>query len=94
MAKSRMHSLEYSTQFKKDFKKVTKLPIPDIVEVGRIISKLQRDEPLEDKHADHALTGNWHGFRDCHIKPDLVLIYRVDNGTLQLARIGSHSELF
>ncbi len=94
MAKSRMHSLEYSTQFKKDFKKVTKLPIPDIVEVGRIISKLQRDEPLEDKHVDHALTGNWHGFRDCHIKPDLVLIYRVENGTLQLARIGSHSELF
>src|SRR5690554_4878207 len=42
MAKSRMHSLEYSTQFKKDFKKITKLPIPDIVEVGRIISKLQR----------------------------------------------------
>ena len=94
MAKSRMHSLEYSTQFKKDFKKITKLPIPDIVEVGRIISKLQRDEPLEDKHVDHALTGNWHGFRDCHIKPDLVLIYRVENSTLQLARIGSHSELF
>ena len=94
MAKSRMRSLAYSTQFKKDFKKITKLPIPDIVEVGRIISKLQRDEPLEDKHVDHALTGNWHGFRDCHIKPDLVLIYRVDNGTLQLARIGSHSELF
>ena len=85
MAKSRMHSLEYSTQFKKDFKKVTKLPIPDIVEVGRIISKLQRDEPLEDKNVDH---------RDCHIKPDLVLIYRVESGTLQLARIGSHSELF
>ena len=94
MAKSRMHSLEYSTQIKKDFKKITKLPIPDIVEVGRIISKLQRDEPLEDKHVDHALTGNWHGFRDCHIKPDLVLIYRVENSTLQLARIGSHSELF
>lgn len=94
MAKSRMNSLEYSTQFKKDFKKITKLPIQDIVEVGRIISKLQHDEPLADKNVDHALTGKWHGFRDCHIKPDLVLIYRVNNGTLQLARIGSHSELF
>ena len=75
MAISRMHSLEYSTQFKKDFKKITKWPIQDIVEVGRIIAKLQRDEPMEDKNADHALTGNWHGFRDRHIKPDLVLCW-------------------
>jgi len=89
-----MHSLEYSTQFKKDFKKITKRSIPDIVEVGRIISMLQRDEPLEDRHVDHPLAGNWQGFRDCHIKPDLVLIYRVNDGMLQLARIGSHSELF
>jgi mRNA interferase YafQ len=89
-----MHSLEYSTQFKKDFKKITKRPIPEIVEVGRIISMLQRDEPLEDRHVDHPLAGNWQGFRDCHIKPDLVLIYRVNDGMLQLARIGSHSELF
>lgn len=94
MAKSRMHSLEYSTQFKKDFKKVTKRPIPDIVEVGRVISMLQRGEVLEDKHVDHSLAGNWQGFRDCHIKPDLVLIYGVNDGVLQLARIGSHSELF
>lgn len=94
MAKLRMYSLEYSTQFKKDFKKIAKLPIPEIVEVGRIISKLQRDEPLDAKQVDHPLTGNWHGFRDCHIKPDLVLIYRISNGALQLARIGSHSELF
>lgn len=94
MAKSRMHSLEYSTQFKKDFKKITKLPIPDIIEVGSVILRLQRDEPLEDKHVDHPLAGNWQGFRDCHIKPDLVLIYRVNDGLLQLARIGSHSELF
>lgn len=94
MAKRPMHSLEYSTQFKKDFKKITKRPIPEIVEVGRIISMLQRDEPLEDRHVDHPLAGNWQGFRDCHIKPDLVLIYRVNDGMLQLARIGSHSELF
>lgn len=94
MAKLRMYSLEYSTQFKKDFKKITKRPIPDIIEVGHVISLLQRKEPLEDKHVDHSLTGNWQGFRDCHIKPDLVLIYRVDDDVLQLARIGSHSELF
>jgi len=86
--------LEYSTQFKKDFKEITKMPIPDILEVGNIISQLQRGEALPPKNVDHPLTGNWHGFRDCHIKPDLVLIYRINNDTLQLARIGSHSELF
>ncbi|WP_017817479.1 type II toxin-antitoxin system YafQ family toxin [Vibrio harveyi] len=89
-----MYDLEYSTQFKKDFKKVTKMPISDIVEVGSIISRLQRSEALDAKNVDHPLTGNWVGFRDCHIKPDLVLIYRIFDEKLQLARIGSHSELF
>ena len=89
-----MLKLEYSSQFKKDFKKVSKMPIPDILEVGNVISQLQRGDPLATKHMDHALTGNWFGFRDCHIKPDLVLIDRVESQRLQLARIGSHSELF
>ncbi len=89
-----MLTLEYSTQFKKDFKKIAKMPIPDILEVGNIISQLQRGESLSPKNVDHPLSGNWLGFRDCHIKPDLVLIYRVANSTLQLARIGSHSEIF
>ncbi|PJE77903.1 mRNA interferase YafQ [invertebrate metagenome] len=89
-----MYLLEYSTQFQKDFKKVTKLPIPDVIEVGNLISKLQRGEALGAKNVDHPLSGNWAGFRDCHIKPDLVLIYRIHENTLQLARIGSHSELF
>ncbi|WP_404417645.1 type II toxin-antitoxin system YafQ family toxin [Marinospirillum sp.] len=89
-----MLALEYSTQFKKDFKKITKLAIPDILEVGNIISQLQRGESLQEKNVDHPLTGNWQGFRDCHIKPDLVLIYRVTGDVLQLASIGSHSEIF
>jgi mRNA interferase YafQ len=89
-----MYELEYSTQFKKDFKKVTKLSIPDVIEVGRVISKLQHGEILETKHVDHGLTGGWLGYRDCHIKPDLVLIYKIDSQILKLARIGSHSELF
>ncbi|EKO3629304.1 type II toxin-antitoxin system YafQ family toxin [Vibrio metschnikovii] len=85
-----MYSLEYSTQFKK----ITKMPISDIIEVGNIISKLQRGEKLDPKNVDHPLTGGWVGFRDCHVKPDLVLIYRIFDGQLQLARIGSHSDLF
>ena len=89
-----MLTLEYATQFKKDFKKVAKLLIPDVVEVGHVIKLLQLGETLPDKYVDHSLSGNWQGYRDCHVKPDLVLIYKVDNRSLKLARIGTHSELF
>ena len=86
--------LDYSSQFKKDFKKITKLPIPEIIEVGNVISTLQKSLILDAKYVDHALIGNWHGFRDCHIKPDLVLIYRINETYLQLARIGTHNDVF
>ncbi|MGL1930243.1 MAG: type II toxin-antitoxin system YafQ family toxin [Desulfotalea sp.] len=89
-----MLRLEYSSRFKKDFKKVTRLSISEIVEVGNVISMIQRGDSLTVHYKDHPLTGNWDNFRDCHIKPDLVLIYRVEENTLQLARIGSHSDLF
>jgi len=86
--------MEYSSQFKKDFKKIAKLSIPDIVEVGHVIKVLDQGGALPKKYSDHLLSGNWSGYRDCHIKPDLVLIYKIDNGILKLARVGSHSELF
>ena len=89
-----MLKLEYANQFKKDFRKIAKLPIPDIVEAGHVIKQLQLGSTLPAKYVDHALSGNWQGYRDCHIKPDLVLIYKRDEHTLKLARIGSHSELF
>lgn len=89
-----MLSLEYSTLFKKDFKKITKMSIPDVIEVGNVVSTLQKEETLAAKYSDHSLSGNWSGYRDCHVKPDLVLIYNIDSKTLKLARIGSHSELF
>jgi mRNA interferase YafQ len=89
-----MYTLDYSTQFKKDFKKITKKPIQDIIEVSNVISELQKGRILEAKYVDHPLSGNWDGFRDCHIKPDLVLIYRIYENTLQLARIGSHNDVF
>ena len=59
--------LDYSSQFKKDFKKITKLPIPEIIEVGNVISTLQKGLILESNYVDHALVGNWHEFRDCWI---------------------------
>lgn len=89
-----MLTLEYATQFKKDFKKIAKLPIPDVVEVGHVIKQLQLGQCLPEKYTDHSLSGNWLGYRDCHVKPDLVLIYKTDNTSLKLARIGTHSELF
>lgn len=70
------------------------MPIPDIIEVGNVISTLQKGLALEAKYVDHPLSGNWNGFRDCHVKPDLVLIYRIHENILQLARIGSHSDIF
>jgi mRNA interferase YafQ len=59
-----------------------------------VLVALANDNELAEKHRDHALTNNWSDHRDCHIKPDLILIYRKpDINTLQLVRLGSHSEL-
>lgn len=59
-----------------------------------ILRLLLADEPLPERYRDHALTGDWYGFRDCHIRSDLVLIYeKPDADTLRLVRLGSHSEL-
>ena len=67
-----------------------------LVEVESILDKLANDEPLEQKHKDHSLKGEYKDFRECHIKPDLLLIYRKDKNLLILVafRLGSHSELF
>lgn len=70
------------------------MPIPDVIEVGDVISSLQRGETLDTRYVDHGLIGDKLGYRDCHVKPDLVLIYKIDSNILKLARIGSHSELF
>lgn len=89
-----MLTLEIASQFKKDFKKLQKQGLEEVLIVGDLVGQLQRQEQIDSKYRDHALTGNWSGFRDCHLKPDLVLIYRVYDDCLQLARVGSHSELF
>ena len=63
-------------------------------ELMPIVKALANDLPLEPRHRDHALTGDWKDHRDCHVKPDLVLIYRkLDGEVLQLVRLGAHSEL-
>lgn len=63
-------------------------------ELVEVVSLLAADQPLPPKHCDHQLTQNWRGFRECHLKPDLLLVYRLpDANTLELHRLGSHSEL-
>lgn len=59
-----------------------------------VLYLLLNDKPLPQQYKDHELIGNWKGFRECHIKPDLLLIYRKNDDLLQLVRLGSHSELF
>jgi len=89
-----MLSIVYSTQFKKDFKNARRLPIADLKEIFSVVSALENGSALDAKYKDHALTGTWSKFRECHIKPDYLLIYQIRNNELRLARLGSHSELF
>jgi mRNA interferase YafQ len=91
-----MRTIKQSTQFKRDLKREAKgshraALAQDFI---LIIRALADDVPLPEKYRDHALTGDWKDHRDCHIKADLVLIYRkLDDDVLQLVRIGTHSEL-
>jgi mRNA interferase YafQ len=91
-----MRTIERTTQFKRDYKRETKglhraSLESDFIE---LLTALANDHQLPNNYGDHALTGNWKDHRDCHVKPDLILIYRKpDAERLQLVRLGSHSEL-
>ncbi len=84
-----------SNQFKKDLKLAAKRGY-DMNKIKIVIEKLANGEMLEVKYRDHLLTGNYGGFRECHIQPDWLLVYQIDNGQLVLflARTGTHSDLF
>lgn len=66
----------------------------DLAELEAAVEVLAQQETLEDKYRDHTLIGNWRGYRDCHIRPDWLLLYRVIDDELQLVRTGSHADLF
>lgn len=84
-----------TSQFKKDYKLAQKQGL-NINLLKDVVAKLANGETLPEKHRDHSLTGNWLGFRECHIRPDWLLIYRIDDDilTLTLSRTGTHSDLF
>jgi len=91
-----MRTIERTGQFKRDYKREAKgqhrLVLDD--SLLAVLKLLIANKPILAKYHDHPLSGDWADHRDCHIKPDLVLIYRLpDADTLQLVRMGSHSEL-
>ena len=85
--------LIYTTQFKKDFKKIKKQQ-KNISKLTVLIEKLLGQEKLEPKYEDHSLSGKYRSHRDCHIEPNWILIYRITKNELVLERTGSHSDLF
>lgn len=90
-----MREIEAAQRFKKDFKREVKSDPRVNNLLSDILNLLVSDTPLPSKLRDHGLSGEWRGFRDCHVKPDLVLIYKkVNDDVLKLVRLGSHSELF
>lgn len=91
-----MRTIEWTGQFKRDFKREAKgahrRTLDD--DVFPVIEDLAKDRPLAPKLRDHALSGNWEQYRECHIKPDLLMMYQKEGADcLRLIRLGSHSEL-
>ena len=84
-----------SNRFKKDLKTLKKRGY-DLDLLDAIVNQLAAEKPLEDKHHDHSLMGDYAGFRECHILPDWLLVYRIDADEifLLLSRTGTHSDLF
>lgn len=89
------YEVKFTTQFKKDLK-FAKKQNKNTDKLFEVIEKLADGKPLEAKYRDHSLTGNYKGCRECHIEPDWLLIYEINDGilVLMLYRLGSHSELF
>ena len=89
------YTVKYTTQFKKDLKNASKSH-RDIELIKAVVTKLANGETLTPNFRDHALTGDWKNYRECHIQPDWLLIYKIENDilVLTLARTGSHSTLF
>lgn len=90
-----MMKIYFHSSFKKDVKRIKKRGLP-LSELQSVVDMLARGVPLPDRYRDHALVGDYSGFRECHIRPDWLLIYRLNKGELilSLTRTGTHAELF
>lgn len=90
-----MLELVTTSQFRKDYKRMKKRGC-DMRLLETVIDLLLNRQPLDERYHDHGLSGNYVGFRECHVMPDWLLIYAVDKGKLLLitSRTGTHSDLF
>lgn len=86
-------TIRQSTQFRRDVKRLRRQGI-ELAQLEVVILALVAQESLDERYRDHTLVGNWKGFRECHIQPDWLLIYRIENDELQLSRTGSQVDLF
>ena len=90
-----MYQVKYTTTFKKSYKLMRKRGL-DLSLLDEVVDLLRQGKQLDEKYRDHSLAGNFSGFRECHIKPDWLLIYLIENDvlTLTLVDTGSHSDIF
>lgn len=90
-----MLDIVFSNRFKRDLKLLARRGV-NFALLDEIVSKLANGQKLEPQNKDHSLTGNYTGFRECHIQPDWLLVYRINEDKLYLflSRTGSHSDLF
>lgn len=82
-----------SSQFKRDVRKA-RVRGKDLTKLRSFLSSLIVQEPLSARHRDHPLRGIWKGYREAHLEPDWLVIYRVEGDELRLVRTGTHSDLF
>ena len=90
-----MLTIKYHNSFKKDYKRIVKRGY-NVSLLTEVIERLANGEALPERYKDHALVGDYLGCRECHITPDWLLVYEIDNGELilYLTRTGTHSDLF
>jgi mRNA interferase YafQ len=88
-----MRSVVLKSQFRRDFKKWIEGTAVE-GELRAVMERVAGGQPLEPRHRDHPLHGEWQGCRDCHVRGDVVLIYSLPPGLAVFHRVGSHSELF
>lgn len=91
-----MRIVRYTSRFRRDYKRERSGRLGKRLDALLLetVNMLAKDEPLPHRYFDHALGGEWNDHRDCHVRPDLILIYRKsDAASLELVRLGSHSEL-
>ena len=90
-----MYTVKFTAAYKKSYKLMKKRGL-DLNLLDKVVDELRQGNPLDEKYKDHILRGEYAGFHECHIKPDWLLIYLIEDNilTLTLVNTGSHSDLF